>query len=732
MNRSYGSNVLHDHMNSSAFPGGAYVHPPNYQQTPRFHQQTMFPYGNNQLNPSMPAFQPTGTELQRYGPTAEPTPPHTPTNMRGSAIGEMQRYVAENHMKHTSEIVHVERMARKNQQDIQDTQEMVGNDLRTLNAQLQHLQKQFVQQASSNESLAVAKRTPGILEIDIAPPKVMLEHFDKGKVAEAYLEQAEVFEETAARLRRDVVELGAGEEYDTSKMGDTKLLETSEPNNDDKNTPLIVNGSNDEMPTHVPQRRVKGDKPSRAVEIKAPAEGEAIEVKTEEAPAAADAKSAEQIAAVEVASPSAAEMPKKSEVWQPLAVRQFAPPAPIDVTNNVETFTWEFLKIQLRGEQWSPGYYFVAHGSNLKSKAYWVLEAEYEPFLPAAPGQHGAKLTAFFNSTESEPGEAPDEDNYKNTPVFIKLEGCKEYVYFGNYKQIRFSDKLDFDRVMETVPKKVREYWADQVTAEGRPEWVTRCLMEQFWPRPKYEGPIPTDEAIATPATAETAATDYSTMMERRVTKALNEYAQELKQWEKDMHVQATYLTSEAIMKAFDKADAAAVLGMRLWWEYLEFDNYDQTVYDGLVRMKGLPAPGPLSVKVAAPVKADTEREAEPKTVQAKSASTDDAAKQAMQAREAASKAAAAAETLKGTPAPSKSNPTTEIHANTSTNRHTGTKRHTGGIKPWVKAPEKPAKPANVSDEQLQAAKAFANQATRAKDAQPKRAKPPGPPHLRK
>ncbi|KAK4544142.1 hypothetical protein LTR36_004640 [Oleoguttula mirabilis] len=778
MDHSFGSDILHDNMNSMAFPGGAYVHPPNYQQTPRFHQQLAHHQPSNQLNPSMPPFLPTGTELQRYGAAAELTPPHTPVTMRGSAMTDMQRYVAETHIKHTSDIVHVEHMVRKNQQDIHDTQEIVGSDLRKLDAQMQRLQMQVNQQASGGQSLAVVRAGPGILDIEIPSPEVMLQRFDKGTVAALYAEQAEKFEELAARLRSDFDELVGGEDSGMSKVGEAKLLEASVQDRDN-DVRVIVNGSNVETPTHMPTRRVQREHSSRAVDIKAPAESGAVDALAATEPADNATGAQHQSTTDRVAIRPAAHTSTDSKTWQPLGVRKMPAPPAIDISDNVETFTWEFLQLNLHGAQWSPGYYFIAHESRLKSKAYWVLDGEYEPFLPSAPGQHGAKLTAFFNSTLSERGEAPTEFNYQKTPVFVRAAGSKEYVYYGDYSQRRYSDRLDYDRVMESVPAKVRTYWAEQLTAEARPGWVTKSLMEHLWPKPTYDEPIPTDETIASPASAESAATDYSAVLEKRVSKGLRDYAQELKEWEKDARMQVSLLKEVNLERSFAMADADEKPALRLWWEYLQFAQYDQELYEGLVTLKGMEGPAVGAGKIAAPAtKARREKGhsgAASSTVKARERATErveskvqpdgesttapavaaQSPQQAMQAREEASKAEAAAvaaagkvvsvpasgiETVHPTPAPaaapSKPSPATAI--NNAVHSGTTAKRRTGGTKPWEKtavAAEVPGaekKTSQTTPEQLQqlhTAKEFAKTATRAKEGGGARGKPP---HLRK
>ncbi|EMC93274.1 hypothetical protein BAUCODRAFT_43968, partial [Baudoinia panamericana UAMH 10762] len=272
--------------------------------------------------------------------------------------------------------------------------------------------------------------------------------------------------------------------------------------------------------------------------------------------------------------------------WEPLAVR-LMPPTPIVELPSAKTisFSWEFLQDHLKGEHWSPAFYFVASGSGKlgSTKAYWMLEGEYEPFVPSAPGQHGAKMTPFFNGTYSERGQAPTEEDYKNTPVFIRRQGEAGYVYFGQYSQLRYSDKLDFDRVMETVPQKVREYWADLLTEPDRPEWITKALMEHYWPKPTYLGPIPTDSTVNTPTSEAPVNNANGVVLEKGVKKALEEHALELKVWEKDARMKVSKLTKQAVLKSFEGADADELPGLRLWWEYLQYVGYDQAFYEELV-----------------------------------------------------------------------------------------------------------------------------------------------------
>jgi hypothetical protein len=271
----------------------------------------------------------------------------------------------------------------------------------------------------------------------------------------------------------------------------------------------------------------------------------------------------------------------------PLAVRQMSIAPKLEFEKNTETFSWELINNTFHGKQWSPGFYFISEQSPLKSQSYWVLESEYEPYLPKAPGQHGAKLTAFFNDTESTTGDvAPDEINFHDVPVFIRLSGQQDYVYYGNYSQKRFSDKVDYDNLHCKISESVLNYWAQQLSETGKPGWVTEKLINHLWPMPAYCGPIPTDSAAATPVTAASTDTGFSEVLEKRVERALRQYAFDLKEWKKETDMKVRHLTTENLLQAFKKADADEEPGLRLFWEYLQFERYDQKCYDFLVDKK--------------------------------------------------------------------------------------------------------------------------------------------------
>ncbi|KAK4893630.1 hypothetical protein LTR27_008097 [Elasticomyces elasticus] len=486
-------------------------------------------------NPAVPQFQPTGTNLALY---AQPTNSLPPSH---HALGELERYTLDTNIRHANEIARLDFYTHRNRADIEHTNRLVQSDLQTLQGQVDQLRMQVHHQAPKELSVLSG---PSLLELEICPPQLMLQRFSKEDTAEAFTEQAESIEETARKLRLQIDELRGVAPKATNEV---KMLEQLK-----------------EALTSTPLTEELTQDPVQEMVSKA-----------------TDAVNASNFESTQAETPP----------WQPLAVRQLPPPpSDMEISNtNSITFTWEFLNKELGGEQWSPGFYFIAVAPKIPSQTYWVLEREWEPFLPTGPGQHGAKLSPVFNDQEFEPGQGPDVINFKDVPLFVREDGSKEYTYYGQYSQPRYSDKLDYERVMETVPKKVRRRWAHCLTDSARPEWVTKALMECFWPRPRFEGPLPTDSAIATPGEAvEVDSKASGAALEKHVLQALTAHAEELKAWEKASKIKVSLLTADAIMDAFTKADADLEPGMRLWWEYLQCVGYNQDFYDFLVQAQGI------------------------------------------------------------------------------------------------------------------------------------------------
>lgn len=249
--------------------------------------------------------------------------------------------------------------------------------------------------------------------------------------------------------------------------------------------------------------------------------------------------------------------------WKPLAVTSFRPLAREVVDNipsvaEMQTFSIDFLINEFGGIMWSPGLMFIPptppSPSMLKNRTYYTLDARNEPYLPKTPGEHGAKLTAFFNDNPEEVyPDAAMGCSFEEVPMFIaysshtlnKTKDCR-YVYFGHYTQTRWSDKLDYDRMVEQVPQNVKEYWATQLSAMGRDEWVTEALKKHFFPKPEYTGQLPSEVAEGSVSREEQDKND------ELVIRDLKRYMKELRAWEKDATLKTRLIKKDDILRAFD------------------------------------------------------------------------------------------------------------------------------------------------------------------------------------
>jgi hypothetical protein len=274
-------------------------------------------------------------------------------------------------------------------------------------------------------------------------------------------------------------------------------------------------------------------------------------------------------------------------------------------SGNTITFHPDFLKNILGGTVWSPGLRFVQGRGPciLRNRTYYQLDPENEPFLPKEPGEHGAKLTAFFNKApEEEHADLldPDSNTYENVPMFV-LVG-ERYVYFGNYSQTRWSDKLDHDTMTARVPPHVKDFWAEELTATTREHWVTEELKKHFFRKPEYAGRI-----VAAQEAATTVDTDEEVKLIEKMTKDVRDYVQELCAWEREASMKTAMIKKQFILDAFGAVSGVMTLksgvrrrnganqmqsdmddppALRLWWEYLECVDYRQDFYDLLSQLQ--------------------------------------------------------------------------------------------------------------------------------------------------
>ncbi|KAF2141422.1 uncharacterized protein K452DRAFT_39291 [Aplosporella prunicola CBS 121167] len=278
---------------------------------------------------------------------------------------------------------------------------------------------------------------------------------------------------------------------------------------------------------------------------------------------------------------------KKEPSWQPLGIRGLrALPASelskVPGPSAMVGFDHTFIKRFFGGRQWSPGFHYVKAKEGhciLPSRSFYILDAATEPYLPSKPGTHGVKLTAFFNPENPEDVDGKVGSHaYENVPLFIQhVAKAKDsssgapsnnLIYFGMYSQCRFSDKLDYDRMVERVPRHVRMYWAEELANVARPGWVTDALKRHFCTPPAYEGPLPNavgaEEAV--------------------LRQEIGAHVRELTEWDEEARILVAKLTKEKLLDAFESEDSGDPPGLRLWWEYLECVNWDEKFYDMMVK----------------------------------------------------------------------------------------------------------------------------------------------------
>jgi hypothetical protein len=268
-------------------------------------------------------------------------------------------------------------------------------------------------------------------------------------------------------------------------------------------------------------------------------------------------------------------VPKSSTEWTPYAVTQFPQLDPLQLASvpsaaETVTFSHDFLANQFGGSFWTPGLKYIPPGPvcMLPTRSYWLLDGSVEPYLPKAPGQHGAKLTAFFNPEE--PAGFFDENvkagSFDNVPMFVCntpwAEGnARRYMYMGNYSQTRWSDKLDYDRMVEHVPDNVKMYWAEELSATGRAEWVTEALKNHFFPKPTYEGRLPKGPMGGVGSVTD----DEDTKYEERVMKDLDVYLKELRHWNEEAELKTRLMSKDFILQSFERVRAISFLSLTVF-----------------------------------------------------------------------------------------------------------------------------------------------------------------------
>jgi hypothetical protein len=245
--------------------------------------------------------------------------------------------------------------------------------------------------------------------------------------------------------------------------------------------------------------------------------------------------------------PQEAAASTKKDEWKPAFIRSLKTLENLLVPSpaSMKTFSRDFLHITFQGLEHSPSLFYIPQVIDkplLPERTYYLMDSTVEPYMPTVPGQHGAKLTPFFNSADP---AGNGSVAYEKVPLFIassKYVGeakakANEYVYFGSYSQTRWSDKLDADRIKECVPLSVKQHWARILADPARPAWMTEALMKHFFPLPEYEGKTPNGDVKAE---------------NEKVKQDIAEYLAELQAYKEVAKEDLAGMDKEAMLKAFD------------------------------------------------------------------------------------------------------------------------------------------------------------------------------------
>ncbi|SMR52893.1 unnamed protein product [Zymoseptoria tritici ST99CH_1E4] len=508
---------------------------------------------NNRFNPTVQNFQPKLSH---------------PDNTALTKVTESDNFTSS--AAYSVETPDLDYEVRKNSFEIAKLREMTKNDMRFLHDEVCDLKLQLLQ-AERCPPHMISNFNAGVYALDgtFAPSVGMRSFFSNKALAKSWLEDADTCDRTSLRLREQAKELLTDHELSPAKMieaAPTTVNGGREAHELESVSCKVEFSDVDSM-----DERMQGMHAKSQLVILPQSRSKDVTIKPDPEGTINGASTEHNEAGPSISTSSTPTSP----AWTPYAVSQMDPvsfPVPASTT----TFTSELLHTHFHGQQWSPGFYFINANSLLPCKSYWLLNNVVEPFLPATPTQHGAKLTPLFNETLSNEGDAPDEENYQNVPLFIQSADPNDpgFRYFGNYSQTRYSDVVGYDTLMSQVPDSVRHYWAGQLSDRDRPAWVTKKLMEHFWPKPMYEGPVANDDS------------SDSTVHDRRIKRALEQYAEDVAVWQKDAEMKVSMLSEQNIFDAFASADADAEPGLRLWWEYMQCVSWDEKFYDMLVELK--------------------------------------------------------------------------------------------------------------------------------------------------
>jgi len=84
-----------------------------------------------------------------------------------------------------------------------------------------------------------------------------------------------------------------------------------------------------------------------------------------------------------------------------------------------------------------------------------------------------------------EESEGDDYDPKEAFPFFLK-RGSRGYVYYGTYRQPRYSDRLSYAEMELEVPRSVKEHRAKEIGRKDKPKWIVEAM--------KWERVVVTDK----------------------------------------------------------------------------------------------------------------------------------------------------------------------------------------------------------------------------------------------
>lgn len=438
------------------------------------------------FDPSQPSFQPSrhhpiSMDIARY------SEPRSASQQQSQSL-ERQIYELRLHQlgaRHSQEyhMVTLQQATHETTAKYAELKDIMQRDLRSLQRKIEALE------AGDDDEVSGINYTH---RASSDMPNEVFEGSDED-IAKAYLARAEEKEAAAAKLRRAARAFSGGADVNATveepeampRPGDKVIgfaccgtvLDSLEAMSEhfEKSHMANTGSTRDEGKKpeaalqSTPARELSRPRP-HAIEIKAPEppkfEARAEEPKSEEQPKPADNTSEEHHEALK----------SDKDSWMPYAIRVM-PPSTAVVPASQKTFSFEHIHNVLKGEEWCDGYYFIsAEHPYIESQAYWILDEEHEPFIPKKPGQHGAKITAFFNNTDCKP--APTPENYNDCPVFIRRKGESEYRYYGQYSQSRFSDKIGYDTMMGKI-----------LSSSLYRRNIEQRLIEHFRSHPRFRAP---------------------------------------------------------------------------------------------------------------------------------------------------------------------------------------------------------------------------------------------------